>query len=259
MNVLKALAKMTQLAADLFDKGEHMTNEYNSLVQKYDDTVKVASERYDLIKALEAKLYAAERNATSDMHFAAAVKLNDLGHAWDEPGKRWVDPLPAAPSATPPIAWELHPWATHFLECGFSHVLAELVDGKYQADPESDTGRGRLCYHVGLKVQDFKVVATRPGYQGPRTRGLAAPVMPERDDTPSQLPWPKEPAGGRWRNSATTAAPRNMDDHVDVLLLLNGKRRTGPGREFQWGTDVSTGVAWWRFNSLSATEAGQPE
>lgn len=292
MNVLKALAKMTKLAAalernlvttrhDLGDEknkrllAEDLADSRKELADEWKGRAQVAEQKanaepdprilsacgklrelgYEWESGLAAWVCPPKAPELPLPMFAAAVdKLNARGHAWSVPDQRWSDPVPAVPSATPPIGWDVYPWATHLLECGFSQVFAELVDGQYQGAPETDIGHGRLCYHVGLKVQDFKVLAERPGYKGPRTREIA----PERDATPGQLPWPKEPAGGRWRNNSIAAAPHSMSELVEVLLL-NGQSQSGPGKNFQWGTDVSTGVAWWRFKRGSVSEAGQPE
>lgn len=200
MNLLKALAKMTKLAAGLEHELRIARHDFAEEKNKRLLTDQVATERYDLVKSLEAKLYAAEQNATSRMHFEAVTKLNALGYAWSVPDGRWFDPLPQAPVAATPdptqTPWHLHPWATHQLRCGVSHVFAELVNGEYLGPPDSDVGHGRLKYHVGLNAQDFKVVEVRPGYDGPRTRGLRPPEFVEvgpaavSDTLPVNLCWP---------------------------------------------------------------------
>lgn len=205
MNVLKALAKMTKIASGLQDNWDHSLRELETLREKYDDTVRVATERYDLIKSLEAKLHAAEEKAkvvpppiyalaeklvkslgysfdhatgwthppvtptTPDFRATSAEKkLGELGYSWLI--NQWVGTPPKAATA-PTIDWESEPWATHYLTAPGQRVFAELVDGVYQGAPRTDLGHWRLCFHVGLGASDFKVLATRPGYTGPLTRG----------------------------------------------------------------------------------------
>lgn len=256
MNILKALAKMTKLAVRLEHELGITRHDFAEDKNKRLLTEQVAAERYDRIKELEAKLYAAEQNAASRMHFEAVAKLNALAHAWSVPDGRWVDPLPKAPVALPPTLdadWGLNPWATHLLGSRGTLAFAELVNGEYEGPPESDAGFGRLLYHVGLKVNDFQVLATRPGYVGPNTRGLRPPefvgtVRGEADEIPTnKTPWPKRPEGTGWRNNRTAAAPKDMSERIEAQLL-NGTRTSKPASEFEWACDSIIGVAWWRFD-----------
>lgn len=138
MNVLKALAKMTREAYRLQKRLACESANLDSLHEKYTETVRVATERYDLVKSLEAKLFAAEEKQVPPpfyamaeklvkslgysfdhehgwtrppvaptpelplpMFKAAVDKLNALGHAWSVPDQRWFDPIPLPSSAAP--------------------------------------------------------------------------------------------------------------------------------------------------------------
>jgi hypothetical protein len=273
MNVLKALAKMTKLAAHLRSSWEMTCADLKSVKEKLEQTEGVAAERDTRIKSLEAKLYAAEQKALApSADFTAAIpKLKELGYVWN--GMGWVPPaVPLsgrAPSAekklgelgyswfnnqwvgaptlapVPTIDWESEPWATHYLSAPGQKVFAELVDGVYQGSPDTAGSFGRLCFHVGLGTNDFKVSAVRPGYTGPLTRGLQPPVLP---DLPPALTVPTtipRPAGTLWRDATTRVPPKDMTQAVDVVLF-NGEARTAPAEELEWN-ESSVGVAWWRF------------
>ena len=214
MNVLKALAKMTKLAAGLETENVDLRRDVE-VSQKRELSIgdQVAIQR-EKIQSLEAKLFAAEqrgiiplrcveavatieslRYAWSEqdgkwhsqsiaavpelplpMFKAAVDKLNALGHAWSVPDQRWFDPVPLPPSAVPAVA-------------------------------------------------------------------------PTPIDLPSVpcAPRPKSPRGLGWRDASILPPPQNMSEQIEAVLL-NGVRKIRPASEFEWDIGLSTGVAWWRFD-----------
>lgn len=84
----------------------------------------------------------------------------------------------------------------------------------------------------------------------------AAPVA--QTDNTEQTPYPAEPRGIGWRNNSSAAAPRDMTESVEVVLL-NGTREIGAAATFEWGQDLSVGVAWWRFERRDKVAVGATE
>lgn len=204
MNTLKALAKMTKLAASLQHQVDHSKGEFIALRMKYDDTVRVATERDTRIKELEAKLYAAEaraREPLNQMEKGFGI-LKELGYAWESNLGVWLPPQ--SQGRPPGVNWNLRPWATHFLTSKVGAVFAELVAGRYLGAPKSDVGHGRLCYQVGLGETDFRVLVARPGYSGPSTRGKLPPVLADHH------PMSPGPAGAGWTQGASAARPADV-------------------------------------------------
>lgn len=101
MNLLKALAKMTRYAEWLERSKDVLQAEHTALREKYDDTVRISTDRDSLVKQLQAKLHAAEQNTASNQQLTAVNKLNDLGYVWSIPDGRWFDPVPKPPIGVP--------------------------------------------------------------------------------------------------------------------------------------------------------------
>lgn len=97
MNLLKALAKMTRYAEWLERSKDVLLERVASLQEKYDDTVRISTDRDTQIKQLQAKLHAAEQNTATNQQLTAVNKLNDLGYVWSVPDGRWFDPVPKPP------------------------------------------------------------------------------------------------------------------------------------------------------------------
>jgi len=188
------------------------------------------------------------------------AKLVDDRMARDEPKAPVVPVRPAATPSVPTLEvdWGSQPWATHLLSSRGRQVFAELEDGEYFGPPSSDVGYGRLQYVVSLAPMAFKVIATRPGYAGPKTRkvDLSAIAIPEpeagqvdfaaRDCAEPAPVYPSRPDGGRWRDNRSAGAPLDMSEEIEAVLM-NGDRVSQPAHSLHWGQDVSVGVAWWRF------------
>lgn len=176
MNLLKALAKMTRYAAHLQHCEDVLQARLAVLQEKYDDTVRIATDRDTQIKQLQAKLHAAEQNVGDVTKRCNAVdKLNELGYVWSIPDSRWFDPVPKPPIGVP----------------------------------------------VARAAQ---VVRSEP---------TEYPTLPPK------------PEGSHWRD-CSKANPRDMGEVIEAVLF-NGDRVTAPAVEMEWSSDLSVGVAWWRF------------
>lgn len=99
MNVLKALAKMAKIASGLQDNWDHSLRELAALEEKYDDTVKVATDRDTRIKQLEAELHAAQQNVTSVKHLQAVAGMEAMGYGFCA-GSGWTLPAAVEPTDT---------------------------------------------------------------------------------------------------------------------------------------------------------------
>jgi len=240
MNTLKALAKMTKIASRLQDNWDHSLRELATLEEKYDDTVKVATDRDTRIKQLEAELYAAEQKAKQvppPVYSLAKDLVESLGYSFDH-DRGWILPaIAAAPSApTLDVDWDSNPWANHLLSSCGSQVFAELVEGEYLGAPETDTGHGRLRYYVGLAVADYQVIAVRPGYAGPLTRSAPPPILTTHVPAAECAPID----GRRWCEGGMP--PKDKARMVELVFVDGVRHASRSAESVEWGA-----VAWWRF------------
>lgn len=243
MNVLKALAKMTKLAASLETQNIDLRRDVE-VSQKRELTIgdHVAIQRAQ-IETLEAKLFAAEEKAKvvpPPIYTLAEKLVKSLGYSFDHT-TGWT--LPAQPTAPyPSVAWRAFPWATHYLYNSSlvtpAYAHAELIDGVYYGDP-SDNKHGRIQYVVGPRPTDWRVLEIRPVTPAP-----SPPILVDHLGAVAATTIAR-PEGTGWRNGLTAALPRDMSCTIEAILF-NGNARTARAEDMDWN-ESSVGVAWWRF------------
>lgn len=190
MNLLKALAKMTKIASGLQDSWDYTLGELETLREKYDDTVRVATERDTQVKQLQAKLHAAEQ-AVGDMtkRCTAVDKLNDLGYAWSVPDGRWFDPVPKPPIGVPPAMPDLP-------SVEYDYSLPPKPEGPRWRDfsKAPPKNMGEVVEAVLINGNSVTCPADELTWDSSLTVGVAWWRYP-RDEAPVPLPpldWPKQ-------------------------------------------------------------------